>query len=165
MSRLLFPPILLISLAACQMTPPAPLAPTPLASEVQAAPAQFTENPPTALADTGAPLALTETADAAGLAEFNTQTLSPDIEGIWRIAGGTSNGCALRFDEAAASPASLSLLGCPASPLAIAGAWTASGDRVKLLSHDGQELALLFVDRPDLLTGYTADGEDLVLSR
>ena len=84
-------------------------------------------------------------------------------QGYWRVA--TLAGCGLRFGHAGAAGAAVSVSGCGASPVASANTWTASGETLRLLDAGGLEVATLFVDRPDLLTGYTPSGAEIVLSR
>lgn len=83
--------------------------------------------------------------------------------GYWRVA--SLAGCGLRFGHPGAAGAPVSASGCGASPVANANTWTASGDTLRLLDAGGVEVATLFVDRPDLLTGYTPSGAEIVLSR
>jgi hypothetical protein len=166
-------PILFMSLAACQMTPPAPIGAAPPAIHDQVASDTATNDLATSdlensqLASTGAPLALTTVSGPSltSFADYGDTVSHPSVGGTWRVAGGASNGCAIRFEEAEQAFAPASIHGCPSSPLAATTAWNVAGDQIRLLSGDGQALALLYIDRPDLLTGYTADGQELVLSR
>ncbi|MXN66085.1 hypothetical protein GR183_14315 [Stappia sp. GBMRC 2046] len=84
-------------------------------------------------------------------------------QGYWRVV--TLAGCGLRFGHPGVAGAPVSASGCGASAVAGAHTWSVTGDTLRLLDASGVEVATLFVDRPDLLTGYTPSGAEIVLSR
>ncbi len=140
-------PVLFMSLAACQMTPPAPIGAAPPAIHDQVASDTATNDLATndqatndqaisdlensQLASAGAPLALTTVSgpNSTSFADYGDTVSHPSVGGTWRVAGGASNGCAIRFQEAEQAFAPASIHGCPSSPLAATTAWNVAGDQ------------------------------------
>lgn len=167
-----------LALAACQSgagsQPPALVGSAPQAEPAVAA-HQGAGDRPLSAPFSLVPQPATQSAPpAVSAAQPALQAVSPEpalaaadlgeiTQGYWRVA--TLAGCGLRFGHAGAAGAAVSVSGCGASPVANANTWTASGETLRLLDAGGVEVATLFVDRPDLLTGYTPSGAEIVLSR
>ncbi|NRG19768.1 hypothetical protein HPQ64_18915 [Rhizobiales bacterium] len=166
-----------LALAACQSgsgsRPPAYLASAPQAEPAVAAHQDGSQLPASGpfslVPETTATLApsLATSAQPVTEASYRPALAGVDLgeltRGYWRVV--SFSGCGLRFGHPGAAGAPVSASGCGASSVANASAWTASGDTLRLLDASGVEVATLFVDRPDLLTGYTPSGADIVLSR
>ncbi|MBA5778413.1 AprI/Inh family metalloprotease inhibitor [Stappia sp. F7233] len=171
MSHRLVAPLAAILLAACQadQSPPA-YTPSPAAiSAVQPANAEgdISGDGPLVLdsAANGADPFLPDAGDYPAPAG-DGQSWVDLAQGSWKVAGGAASGCQLRFDHPAANGiAAASARHCPTSQLAEVSSWRGAGDRIELFSASGTPVAFLYVDRPDLLTGYMVDGPELVVSR